>query len=174
MTREAQAGRLLREWRQRRRLSQLDLAIAANVSSRHLSFIETGRARPTSEMILRLAELQHAVPQRLEQSPEEEEILGGQQVNGVAEQVGAHHGPFGQKVLKMLVTEAGQPRPQPDVRRERGLGLQRGQVLDRLPGGPGVPAQQQLAVQGGAVQGAGAELVGGHGRSAAAVGSSAG
>ena len=56
MTREAQAGRLLREWRQRRRLSQLDLAIAANVSSRHLSFIETGRARPTSEMILRLAE----------------------------------------------------------------------------------------------------------------------
>jgi len=105
---------------------------------------------------------------------EEEEILGGQQVNGVAEQVGAHHGPFGQKVLKMLVTEAGQPRPQPDVRRERSLGLQRGQVLDRLPGGPGVPAQQQLAVQGGAVQGAGAELVGGHGRSAAAVGSSAG
>ena len=56
MTHEAQAGQLLREWRQRRRLSQLDLAIAANVSSRHLSFIETGRARPTSEMILRLAE----------------------------------------------------------------------------------------------------------------------
>jgi len=51
-----QAGELLREWRQRRRLSQLDLAIAANVSSRHLSFVETGRARPTSEMILRLAE----------------------------------------------------------------------------------------------------------------------
>jgi transcriptional regulator with XRE-family HTH domain len=50
------AGELLREWRQRRRLSQLDLAIAADVSSRHLSFIETGRARPTSEMILRLAE----------------------------------------------------------------------------------------------------------------------
>jgi transcriptional regulator with XRE-family HTH domain len=51
-----QAGDLLREWRQRRRLSQLDLAIAANVSSRHLSFVETGRSRPTSEMILRLAE----------------------------------------------------------------------------------------------------------------------
>src|SRR5271165_4147697 len=50
------AGDLLREWRQRRRLSQLDLAIAANVSSRHLSFVETGRSRPTSEMILRLAE----------------------------------------------------------------------------------------------------------------------
>ena len=63
MTHEAQAGQLLREWRQRRRLSQLDLAIAANVSSRHLSFIETGRARPTSEMILRLAE-QLEVPLR--------------------------------------------------------------------------------------------------------------
>ena len=50
------AGDLLREWRQRRRLSQLDLAIAANVSSRHLSFVETGRSRPSSEMILHLAE----------------------------------------------------------------------------------------------------------------------
>ena len=50
------AGDLIRKWRQRRRLSQLDLAIAANVSSRHLSFVETGRSRPTSEMILHLAE----------------------------------------------------------------------------------------------------------------------
>ncbi len=50
------AGDLIREWRQRRRLSQLDLAVAANVSSRHLSFVETGRARPSSEMILHLAE----------------------------------------------------------------------------------------------------------------------
>jgi len=52
----ARAGDLLREWRQRRRLSQLDLAVAANVSARHLSFVETGRSRPTSEMILHLAE----------------------------------------------------------------------------------------------------------------------
>ena len=50
------AGVLIKEWRQRRRLSQLDLAIAANVSSRHLSFVETGRSRPTSQMILHLAE----------------------------------------------------------------------------------------------------------------------
>jgi transcriptional regulator with XRE-family HTH domain len=57
------AGELLRGWRQRRRLSQLDLAIAANISSRHLSFVETGRSRPTSEMILRLAE-QLEVPLR--------------------------------------------------------------------------------------------------------------
>ena len=56
MTERPHAGDLLRQWRQRRRLSQLDLAIAADVSSRHLSFVETGRSRPTSDMILRLAE----------------------------------------------------------------------------------------------------------------------
>jgi len=56
MTARPHAGDLLRQWRQRRRLSQLDLALAADVSSRHLSFVETGRSRPTSDMILRLAE----------------------------------------------------------------------------------------------------------------------
>ncbi len=50
------AGPLLREWRQRRRLSQLDLALEANVSTRHLSYVETGRARPSAEMVLHLAE----------------------------------------------------------------------------------------------------------------------
>jgi transcriptional regulator with XRE-family HTH domain len=49
-------GTLLREWRQRRRVSQLDLALEAGVSARHLSFIETGRSRPSAEMVLRLAE----------------------------------------------------------------------------------------------------------------------
>ena len=49
-------GTLLRSWRERRRLTQLDLAGRAGVSSRHLSFVENGRSRPTSEMILRLAE----------------------------------------------------------------------------------------------------------------------
>jgi transcriptional regulator with XRE-family HTH domain len=49
-------GDLLREWRQRRRISQLDLAIEADISARHLSFVETGRSRPTSAMILRLTE----------------------------------------------------------------------------------------------------------------------
>jgi transcriptional regulator with XRE-family HTH domain len=49
-------GDLLREWRSRRRLTQMDLALEAGVSPRHLSFIETGRARPSSEMVLRLAE----------------------------------------------------------------------------------------------------------------------
>ena len=48
-------GAILRDWRQLRRLSQLDLALAAEVSSRHLSFLESGRAAPSRGMILRLA-----------------------------------------------------------------------------------------------------------------------
>jgi transcriptional regulator with XRE-family HTH domain len=51
----AEVGSLLREWRERRRLSQLDLSLRAEVSTRHLSFVETGRSRPTAEMIERLA-----------------------------------------------------------------------------------------------------------------------
>lgn len=51
-----EVGVLLKGWRERRRLSQLELANEAGVSARHLSFIETGRAKPTSQMILRLAE----------------------------------------------------------------------------------------------------------------------
>ena len=50
------AGELLREWRNRRRMSQLDLALEAGVSARHLSFVETGRAQPSREMVLMLAE----------------------------------------------------------------------------------------------------------------------
>src|SRR5262249_27692012 len=49
-------GDHLREWRQRRRLSQLDLACNAEISTRHLSFVETGRSQPSREMVLRLAE----------------------------------------------------------------------------------------------------------------------
>lgn len=49
-------GDLLRDWRQRRRLSQLDLATEAEVSTRHLSFVESGRASPSRDMLLRLAE----------------------------------------------------------------------------------------------------------------------
>jgi transcriptional regulator with XRE-family HTH domain len=52
----ATVGTLLREWRQRRRLSQLALACEADVSSRHVSFLETGRAKPSREMVLLLAE----------------------------------------------------------------------------------------------------------------------
>ena len=49
-------GVQLREWRQRRRLSQLDLSVDAEVSTRHLSCVETGRAMPSREMVLRLAD----------------------------------------------------------------------------------------------------------------------
>lgn len=52
----APIGALLREWRQRRRLSQLDLACEAEISTRHLSFLETGRSTPSREMLLRLAD----------------------------------------------------------------------------------------------------------------------
>ncbi|HEY7638539.1 MAG TPA: helix-turn-helix transcriptional regulator [Steroidobacteraceae bacterium] len=50
------SGTLLREWRTSRRLSQLDLALEANVSPRHLSCVETGKAQPSREMITRLAD----------------------------------------------------------------------------------------------------------------------
>lgn len=49
-------GELLRSWRERRRLSQLELANQVEVSSRHVSFVETGRSKPSREMVLRLAE----------------------------------------------------------------------------------------------------------------------
>src|SRR6187399_3552417 len=52
----ANIGAHLREWRQRRHLSQLDLAGDAEISARHLSFVETGRAAPSREMVLKLAE----------------------------------------------------------------------------------------------------------------------
>jgi transcriptional regulator with XRE-family HTH domain len=56
-------GDLLREWRQRRRLSQLDLACEADISTKHLSFLETGRSLPSRDMVLHLAE-QLEVPLR--------------------------------------------------------------------------------------------------------------
>jgi transcriptional regulator with XRE-family HTH domain len=56
-------GPLLRDWRRRRRLSQLELALEAGVSARHVSFVETGRSRPSPEMVLHLAE-QLEVPLR--------------------------------------------------------------------------------------------------------------
>ncbi len=49
-------GNALREWRQRRHLSQLELAGDVDISTRHLSFVETGRSQPSREMVLRLAE----------------------------------------------------------------------------------------------------------------------
>jgi len=56
ITNQRPVGDHLREWRQRRRLSQLELACEADISTRHLSFLETGRAQPSREMVLHLAE----------------------------------------------------------------------------------------------------------------------
>lgn len=53
---ESPFGALLKDWRGQRRMSQLDLGLAANVSARHISFLETGRARPSRSMVLQLTE----------------------------------------------------------------------------------------------------------------------
>ena len=55
-TTTSEVGELLRGWRHRRRLSQLDLSLEAEVSARHLSFVETGRSKPSRELLLHLAE----------------------------------------------------------------------------------------------------------------------
>ncbi|GAA4490454.1 helix-turn-helix transcriptional regulator [Rhodococcus olei] len=54
--RDRPVGDLLRQWRERRRMSQLELAGRAEVSARHVSFLETGRSRPTRAMLLRLSD----------------------------------------------------------------------------------------------------------------------
>jgi transcriptional regulator with XRE-family HTH domain len=56
LTSSAGVGPLLRDWRSRRRLSQMELALDADVSARHLSFVETGRSKPSRELLLQLAE----------------------------------------------------------------------------------------------------------------------
>jgi transcriptional regulator with XRE-family HTH domain len=56
LDRREAVGGLLRQWRQRRRWSQLELACEAGISTRHLSFVETGRAQPSREMLLHLSE----------------------------------------------------------------------------------------------------------------------
>lgn len=60
---QTSAGTLIREWRQRRRMSQLSLALEAEISQRHLSFVESGRSAPSREMVIRLAD-QLSVPLR--------------------------------------------------------------------------------------------------------------
>jgi transcriptional regulator with XRE-family HTH domain len=57
LTSTESVGDLLRGWRQRRRLSQLDLALEAEISSRHLSFVETGRSQPSRQMLTHLSEV---------------------------------------------------------------------------------------------------------------------
>lgn len=54
---QLEVGSLLRQWRERRRVTQLELALEADISARHLSFVETGRSKPGREMLLRVSEL---------------------------------------------------------------------------------------------------------------------
>ena len=56
MATDARVGPLLRDWRKRRRLTQLELALDAGISARHLSFVETGRSKPGREMVLRISD----------------------------------------------------------------------------------------------------------------------
>ncbi|ATQ41949.1 helix-turn-helix domain-containing protein [Caulobacter mirabilis] len=63
MSTQTPIGELIRDWRQRRRLTQMDLAYDAEISPKHLSFIETGRSKPSRQMVLHLAE-QMDVPLR--------------------------------------------------------------------------------------------------------------
>ncbi len=53
---EGALGTLVRDWRTRRRRSQMDLALAIGVSPRHLSFVETGRSRPSPELLVALSD----------------------------------------------------------------------------------------------------------------------
>ncbi|MFI9550281.1 helix-turn-helix domain-containing protein [Nonomuraea endophytica] len=53
---DSHAGALLRQWRRRRKVSQLELSLLAETSTRHVSYVETGRSRPSHAMVLRLAE----------------------------------------------------------------------------------------------------------------------
>ncbi len=53
---ETEFGTVLKDWRGQRRMSQLDLGLSSNVSARHISFLETGRAKPSRSMVLQLCE----------------------------------------------------------------------------------------------------------------------
>lgn len=53
---QPEVGPLVRQWRERRRLTQLELALDSGISARHLSFVETGRSRPGREMLLQVLE----------------------------------------------------------------------------------------------------------------------
>ena len=100
---------LLKHWRSRRGLSQLDLALAAEVSTRHVSFLETGRAQPSREMVLRLATTL-AVPLRDQnqllvaaghpeafEEPDEDALAGP--IRQAVERMLAHHEPFPMVVM---------------------------------------------------------------------------
>jgi transcriptional regulator with XRE-family HTH domain len=106
-------GNKLRDWRTSRHLSQLDLAATAGVSQRHISFLETGRARPSREMVIHLAAtldvplrqrndlLDSAgfAPAYRERGPDDEQLT---QVHGVLTQLLEAHEPFPAYIVDRL------------------------------------------------------------------------
>jgi len=99
---------LLKHWRSRRGLSQLGLALAAGASARHLSFLETGRARPSCEMVLRLARAlsvppreQNALLQAAGHPASVNEALAGP-VGAALDQMLSHHEPFPMLAMSRL------------------------------------------------------------------------
>lgn len=83
-------GPLLRDWRRRRRITQLDLALEAGISAKHLSFVETGRSNPNPEIVLLLAK-QLGVPFR-ERNPRD--MLGPIRLRGAEEEELSFFGMF--------------------------------------------------------------------------------
>src|SRR4051812_19336784 len=120
-----QVGTLLRDWWARRHLSQLDLALEAGISPRHLSFVETGRSRPSARMVLRLAE-ELDVPLR-----ERNQLLlaaGHAPVYGQRDLDEPAMGPVREALEAVL--RGHEPDPAPALDRHRGP------VAPNAPGGP--------------------------------------
>lgn len=116
VTAEPRAGRLIRKWRQRRRMSQLDLALEAGVSARHLSFVETGRSRPSQQMVVHLA-AQLDVPLR-----DRNELLLAAGYAPVYRQLGLDEPEMGPvNEILQLILKAQEPYPALVVNRHWGL-----------------------------------------------------
>jgi len=129
-------GQLLRRWRQSRGISQLGLALDAGMSARHLSFIETGRARPSREMVLRLGEAL-ALPLR-----ERNELLIGAGFAAVFPSSSLHSVPLAQarKALSFMLTQQ-EPYPAIVVNRAWDM-LMTNKAAERLLGLLGLPIQK--------------------------------
>ncbi len=128
-------GQLLRRWRQSRGISQLGLALDAGLSARHLSFIETGRARPSRDMVLRLGE---ALDLSLR---DRNELLIGAGFAAVFPASSLHSVPLAQarKALTFMLTQQ-EPYPAIVVNRAWDM-LMANKAAERLLGMLGLPVQ---------------------------------
>ncbi|HEX6092060.1 MAG TPA: helix-turn-helix transcriptional regulator [Dongiaceae bacterium] len=128
-------GQLLRRWRQSRGISQLGLALDAGLSARHLSFIETGRARPSRDMVLRLGE---ALDLSLR---DRNELLIGAGFAAVFPASSLHSVPLAQarKALTFMLTQQ-EPYPAIVVNRAWDM-LMANKAAERLLGLLGLPVQ---------------------------------